>query len=48
MKYFPGNLPLEAGYMIEAINGVPATYDVDKSYWQIRTQEGPTPNGKIF
>ncbi|XP_060587525.1 uncharacterized protein LOC132743030 [Ruditapes philippinarum] len=38
--YFSG-----LGYFIESINNVSGTYAVDKSYWEIRTQTGPTTVG---
>ncbi|XP_060584228.1 uncharacterized protein LOC132740363, partial [Ruditapes philippinarum] len=35
--YFSG-----LGYFIESINNVSGTFAVDQSYWEIRTQTGPT------
>jgi hypothetical protein len=41
--YFSG-----LGYFIESINNVSGTFAVDQSYWEIRTQTGPTTVGKII
>jgi hypothetical protein len=39
---------VDLGYFVDAINEARATYPVDKSFWQIRSELVPTKKGNVY